>query len=59
MSNVFNENVNYHYEVNTLTLKDSLKELTEMMNKLHKEELEYYKLKKENRERRAAEGLPW
>lgn len=36
-----------------------LNELQELLEKAHKEEIEYLKLKAENRKRRQEEGLPW
>lgn len=44
-------------EIKTLT--EELRELSEILKKAHKEEIEYLKLKAENRKRRQAEGLPW
>lgn len=40
-------------------IMDKLDELQELLEKAHKEEIEYLKLKAENRKRRQAEGLPW
>ena len=34
-------------------------ELEELIEKAHKEEIEYLKLKAENRKRRQEQGLPW
>lgn len=50
---------NVRFEEQMLTVKDSLNELREMLEKTHKLELEYLKLKAENRKERAARGLPW
>ena len=44
-------------EIKTLT--QELKELSELIKKAHASELEYLKLKAENRKRRQEEGLPW
>lgn len=40
MSNVFKD---VEYEVDKLSLEDSLDKLTETLNKIHKEEIEYLK----------------
>ena len=41
------------------TLTEELKELSEILKKAQASEIEYLKLKAENRKRRQAEGLPW
>jgi hypothetical protein len=63
MNNSF-ENVKI--EAQKLTLDDRFDELDkrfdelgELIEKAHKEELEYLKLKAENRKRRAEQGLLW
>lgn len=50
---------NVSYETKNVSLEETLKETKELLNKLHKTELEYYELKAENRKRRAEQGLPW
>lgn len=47
------------YENNIDSLIEELNELKEILEKAHKEEVEWYKLKAENRKRRQEEGLPW
>lgn len=48
-----------NFETEKVSIEEKLNERSELLDKLFKEELEYYKLKEENRKARAARGLPW